>query len=245
MSRTPRTVLLTGATGGIGRALAKRLRDDGYHLVLTDLVSCDDVIEAGSLQKAVVYAAPCDLSSAEDVARFFDDLSQSVSIDVLINNAAYTVGVPFDELTSDDLEVFFRINVGAPLQLSQLASKDMRQRGWGRIVNVVSGSAWAPYPTMVGYIASKMGLVGLTRSVAVELAPYGICVNAITPGLTRHAGIENKIPEALWEIEKSRQAIKRTGKPEDMVGAVAFLVSDDAGFMTGQTMVVDGGQVFL
>lgn len=244
-SQKQRTALLTGATGGIGQALALRLAQDGLRLILTDAKSCDDFIKSAGLSSAVCFTAPCDLSSEEEVDRFTQDIQKHAKIDVLINNAAYMTIRSLDVLTPKELAVFQRINVGAPFQLSKAASVHMREQGWGRIINIVSGSAWAPPPHFIGYITSKMGLVGLTRSLAVELGSFGICVNGITPALTRHAGNRNNLPDELWEATKNRQAIKRTGTPEDLAGAISFLVSDDAAFMTGQTIAVDGGLVFL
>ena len=244
MDHAPKTVLLTGANGGIGRAIATRLAKDGYQLVLTDMSSCEEAIEDESLRDQIVYTGPCDLSSAEDVDRFLSETSRQVQIDALVNNAAHMGFVEFDALTPDKLHMYLRVNIEAAFQLSQFVSKNMRQRNWGRIVNIVSGSAWMPSPGMLGYITSKMGLVGLTRTLAVELAQYGICVNAVTPALTRHHRTADRIPGEIWERDKNRQAIKRTGVPEDIVGAISFLLSDDSAFMTGQTMVIDGGMVF-
>lgn len=240
-----RTALITGATGGLGQAIALRLAADGLRLVLTDVVAADDFIKTAGLSEAVAYTAPCDLSSEAAVAEFLGNVAAHTTVDVLINNAAHMALIPFDQLAPSDLARFFRVNVEAPFQLAKGLSPTMREKGWGRIVNVVSGSAWQPSPNFVGYISSKMGLIGLTRALAVELADGGICVNAITPALTRHAGNTNALPEPFWEMIRNRQAIKRTGTPEDMMGALSFLASDDAAFMTGQTISVDGGSVFL
>lgn len=244
MNDKARTVLLTGAAGGIGRAIARRLANDGYNLILTDRFPCEEVIASEGLEASVVYTMPCDLSSLDDVQAFLEGVSKNAQVDILINNAAHMAMVPFDLLSCDELRTFLRVDIEAAFQLAQSLSKGMRERGWGRIVNVVSSSAWAPAPHLLGYITAKMGLVGLTRAMAVELAPGGVCVNAITPGLTTHPAIADKIPAEVWEYDRNRQAIKRTGEPDDLVGAISFLVSDDAAFMTGQTMVVDGGMVF-
>lgn len=245
MNKSDRTLLLTGANGGIGRALTRRFAQEGYRLVLTDLSPCDEFIDAGGLRANVVYTAPCDLSSAHQVDAFLDAMSGHADVDILVNNAAHMALANFDELTLATLHMFYRVDIEAAFQLSKFVVANMRKRGWGRIVNFVSGSPWVPSANMVGYIAAKMGLVGLTRAMAVELAEDGICVNAVTPALTRHPGIADRLPPEVWERNRNRQAIKRNGDPKDVVGAVSFLISDDAAFMTGQTMVVDGGQVFL
>lgn len=244
MNDNARTVLLTGAAGGIGHAIARRLARDGYKLVLTDRHSCDELIKAEGLEAAVIYSAPCDLLSVEDVSTFLVDVDQRVKVDILINNAAHMAMVPFDHLTCEELRTFLRVDIEAAFQLTQFLSKGMRERGWGRIINLVSSSAWAPAPHLLGYITAKMGLVGMTRALAFELAAGGVTANAITPALTRHAALAKVIPEEVWENDRNRQAIKRTGEPDDLVGAIAFLASDDSAFMTGQTMVVDGGMVF-
>lgn len=242
---TPRTVLITGANGGLGRAIVRKLIGDGLHVVLTDITPCDEFIRAEGIADRVSYHRACDLESEQAVDDFVAEALTRTRIDVLINNAAHMGLMPLEVLTSVELRRFLRINIEAPFQLAKASSAGMRERGWGRIINLVSGSAWQPSPGFVGYISSKMGLIGLTRSLAVELGTAGITVNAITPALTRHAGNTTIFPEQFWEKVQDRQAIKRTGAPEDIVGAISFLASDASVFMTGQTMSVDGGSVLL
>lgn len=242
---TSRTALVTGAAGGIGRAIIRRLAADGYRLVLTDARALDAIIEEDGLQGQVAYHATCDLESEAAVDQFLQAVLAKTQVDVLVNNAAHMGIIPFDALTPTDLHRFMRVNIEAPFQLIKGTAAGMRSRGWGRVVNIVSGSAWQPSPGLTGYITSKMGLVGLTRALAVELGADGVCVNAVTPALTRHAAIANAFPQAFWDKVRDGQAIKRYGTPEDVVGAIAFLASNDAAFMTGQTLSVDGGTLFL
>lgn len=241
----PRTVLITGAAGGLGQAIVRQMIADGYNVVLTDIRPCDDFIAREGIADRVVYHATCDLESEAAVDSFLASTLASANIDVLINNAAYQALIPFDALTPSELGRFMRVNLEAPFQFAKAVAPGMRQRAWGRIINLVSGSAWQPSRNFVGYISSKMGLVGLTRVLAVELGEEGICVNAITPTLTRHPGNADALPPEFWETIRNRQAIKRTGEPEDIVGAISFLASEHCAFMTGQTISVDGGSVFL
>jgi 3-oxoacyl-[acyl-carrier protein] reductase/(S)-1-phenylethanol dehydrogenase len=242
-SHEPRTVLITGAVGGIGRALARGFAAAGHRLVLTDLVDCGTVATEESLGNAVVHSAACDLEDVAALQRFTDAVLAVTRVDVLVNNAAHQQPIALDALDVDDLRRFHRINVEAPFQLSKACWGGMRTRGWGRIVNIVSGSAWMPPPAFLGYVTSKMGLVGLTRALAAELGDHGITVNGVTPSLTRHARNADALPEAMWEAMAQRQAIKRPATPEDLVGAVMFLASEEARFITGQTLFADGGLV--
>jgi NAD(P)-dependent dehydrogenase (short-subunit alcohol dehydrogenase family) len=237
-----RRALVTGANGGLGRAIADRLARDGYSLVLTDVHDVDHGANGDVSRREY---RRCDLSVPAEVEALLSDIAASGDVDILINNAALLTPTPLDELDLQTFSRFMRINVEAPYQLAIGLYPSMARKGFGRILNVVSGSPWFPRKTFTGYVTSKMGLIGLTRVLAHELGDRNITVNAVTPGLTRHRGNFNELPEEVWQAIQAQQAIDRPAKPEDLAGIVLFLISDDASFITGQTMAADGGLVHL
>lgn len=238
-----RTVLLTGAMGALGGGLARHLAANGHRLILTDMLDCTEL--ANEISDAVVYHERCDLADPDDITAFVDAISNICEIEVLINNATIQKAIPFLELSPESARLANRINVEAPLQLVQLLAPAMQQRRWGRIVNLISSHAWKPNPDMAAYAMSKMGLVGLTRAIAQMFGPDGVTANAISPGATPTPANQSALTEQAWDGILAAQAIKRMGKPEDLAGVVAFLISDAAGFMTGQTVIVDGGKLML
>ncbi len=241
LNGTGRTVLVTGARGGIIGGVLPALVNAGYKLVLTDRLPCTDV--AATYSAATVYHATCDLESAESVGEFLENASGAADIDIVINNAAFMQVCPVETLTSDIMARFHRVNVEAPMQIATTLAPAMAKRGFGRIVNVVSGTPWFPSPGMTPYLTSKMGLIGLTRGLACDYGGLGITVNAITPALVRHENNHDGLPEEIWSSIPMMQAIKRPAQPEDIAGGILFLISDGAAFMTGQTIAIDGGMV--
>ncbi|NDY93838.1 SDR family NAD(P)-dependent oxidoreductase [Ideonella livida] len=242
-----RTALITGAAGGLGEAFALRLAALGHALVLTDRADCTPLASHLEKQGTRVTVIPADLGDAADVqrlaaaARDWAGAQAGGGVDVLVNNAAFMPQVPLAGLTPALWRQIMAVNVDAPLLLAQALAPAMAAQGWGRIVNLASSTVWGPPPGMSAYATSKMAVIGLTRALASELGDQGITVNAISPGLTRHPGSAAHLPEAAFEGVRQRQFIPRTEVPEDLTGALAFLVSDDARFYTGQVMNVDGG----
>jgi NAD(P)-dependent dehydrogenase (short-subunit alcohol dehydrogenase family) len=168
-------------------------------------------------------------------------------VHILVNNAAVFaryVAVPLDQISAADWERAFAVNVRGSYLCVKAALSVMRRQGYGKVINIASGTVFKGVPMMLHYVATKGAVIAMTRSMATELGPYGIRVNAIAPGLTSTEYLKgrNDIPGVLDNMAKTR-AIARQEEPQDLVGACVFLASPDSDFVTGQTLVVDGGQV--
>jgi len=244
MKRHPpeRVALVTGAARGLGQAFAERLAVDGCRLVLVDLLDCAQTGALVAAAGASCRSTGCDLSDAVAIEALVRDvLACEGRVDILVNNAAYQPPTPWDQLTAATLRRMLAVNTEASFLLAQGFAHGMVTRKWGRIINLASSSAWSPPPDFAGYITTKMANVGLARGLARELGPHGITVNCIAPGLTRTAAAIHDVPDFIWNKVAEEQLIPRPGEPRDLVGALSFLCSDDAAFITGQTYHVDGG----
>ncbi|WP_321813529.1 MULTISPECIES: SDR family oxidoreductase [unclassified Paraburkholderia] len=237
-----RVAVVTGAAGGLGEAFALRLAASGHTLVLTDRAPCDALATRIDSAGGRATALPCDLGEPDDIAHFTKRVIDATGrVDVLVNNAAFMPMAPLANISAALWRQIMTVNVDAPFLLAQAFSVGMIERGWGRIVNLASSTVWGPPPGMSAYASSKMAVIGLTRALASELGTHGVTVNAISPGLTRHPGSAANLPPEAFDAVRARQFIPRTEEPDDLTGALAFLVSDDARFYTGQVMNVDGG----
>jgi NAD(P)-dependent dehydrogenase (short-subunit alcohol dehydrogenase family) len=237
--------IVTGAGGGIGRAYCAALAAAGAAVVLADIALAPAAEAAGTLTDGGhrALAVEVDVTSEESVAAMADAaLSAFGRIDVLVNNAAMMAEIGPADLMAMPLEHWQRVldvNLTGPLRCARAVAPAMRERGYGKIINQASAGAWKPSGV---YGASKLGLVSLTVSLAYQLAPAGIRVNAIAPGyVTTEAGLRAASPQ-------SRQVIEQTvpfpfGEPEDVCGALLFLASPASDWVTGQTIGVDGGWV--
>ena len=241
-----KVALVTGGAKGIGRAIADRLAADGARIVVADLSGAEDA--AGVYEGGVGLTA--DVSSEDDVARMASSaLERCGRIDILINNAGLYAQLamrPFDQIPVDEWRKVMDVNVLSMFLTCRAVVPHMREQGGGRIVNISSGTPFRGVPFVLHYVTSKGAIVALTRALAKELGADDILVNCVAPGFTMSAGVHEhpEVIEALRDVSVSARTIKRDQVPEDIVGAVAFLCGPESTFITGQTMVIDGGQYF-
>ena len=240
---TNRTAFITGASRGIGRACAERLAALGACVALAarNLEKLDEVaasIRAGGGQALVVSL---DLMSHQSIREAFARAAQELGrVDILVNNAGITKDTLALRMKEDDWEKVLRTNLTGAFQCIQHVLQGMMRERWGRIINISSVVGETGNPGQANYVASKAGLIGLTKSLAQELASRNITVNAVAPGF-----IETDMTGVLTPEQKegllARIPLKRIGRPEDVAAAVAFLAGEDAGYITGHVLDVNGG----
>lgn len=248
MSIAGRTILYTGAAGGLGLPAALAFLDRGATVVVVD----NDPAKLAALERATPAAARDRLhalgSDLSDLAAFRADITGVAEAiggyDIVINNAAIYPSKPFEDYTIEEHQRVQRINVDAGIVAVQVALPTMRARHWGRIINIASVTVYGGWALLSPYVASKGALIGLTRAWAREFGAYGITVNAVSPGaFPTDAEAIHPDPEGYARHVLDHQAVKRRGDPADIAAALTFLASDEAGFITGQTLNVDGGWI--
>ena len=230
--------MVTGAGQGIGRAVARRLQADGLRVAALD-VNLQEVPAALALR--------VDVSDPAAVRQAFETVANELGpVDVVANVAGiYGDHRPVRDQTLDNWQRVLAVNLHGTFLCSQAALPGMLARGWGRVVNLASGQAIRPRPLVAPYAASKAAVIGFTKAVALEVARSGVTVNAIMPGVTDTAMPRQHGSEERLRQQGERNPMGRIGQPEDVAGVVAFLVSDDAAYITGQTLAVNGGLIQL
>ena len=240
-----KVAIVTGGAQGIGRAIADRLAGDGARIVIADLKGAEDA--AADFADGVGLSV--DVSSEGDVARMTaETVERCGRIDVLVNNAGLYASLAmrsFSEIPVEEWRRVMDVNVLSMFLTCRAVVPRMQASGGGRIVNISSGTPFRGVPFLLHYVTSKGAIVAFTRALAKELAGE-VRVNCVAPGFTMSDGVEEhpEVVEALQEISVSSRTIKRDQVPEDVTGAVAFLCGPESSFITGQTMVIDGGQYF-
>lgn len=250
MAATPhagRQALITGAGHGIGRAGALRLARDGAHVGLIDLDA--QALEAGAAeiraQGGTVVTAQADCTDAEALAGAVAAIEGRLgAIDILFNNVGQSArekATAFMESEEETWRFVLEVSLLAGMRAARLLAPGMCRRGWGRIVNMSSESAFAGDSGLVDYAAAKMGVIGFTRALARELAPQGVTVNAVAPGAIATRA-HDRLPAEVIDRIRAQVPMGHVGAPADVAGAVSFLAGDDAAYITGQTLIIDGGR---
>lgn len=246
MSLESRLVVVTGAGRGLGLAIAERLGAAGARIVVAELRP--EIAEKGCAhldeQGIEVHRVDTDVSDPDSVALLADAVEDLGGADGLVNNAALADGVgglPFHQIEVADFDRVLGVNVRGTWLVSRALYPQLAT-GPGAIVNLASDAALYGSPRLAHYVASKGAIMALTRSMARDAGPDGVRVNAVAPGLTRVEATET-VPDERYDLYRANRALQRDQTPEDLVGAVTFLLSDDAAYVTGQTLVVDGGFV--
>jgi NAD(P)-dependent dehydrogenase (short-subunit alcohol dehydrogenase family) len=243
-----KTAVISGAASGIGQAAAVRLAEDGAQVFVADRAKADQTLKMIADAGGKALAVACDVSDPASVTALKSEVEKnSGHCDILVNNAGIYPMQPFDEITFADWRRVLSVNLDSMFLMTKAFADGMRKGGWGRIINIASDTVNLLVPNLVHYISSKAGVIGFSRSLATEFGERGITVNTIAPGLTRTPGTINQklpgdmTPEKLFDMMAHTQSIKRSEVATDLVGAVSFLASDDAAFITGQTLYVNGG----
>jgi 2-hydroxycyclohexanecarboxyl-CoA dehydrogenase len=230
-----KTALVTGGGSGIGAAVAHRLRTDGYNVATIDLNPSD-----------ADYSYTADVTDRDQIDAALSEIRGALGpVTILVNAAGKEVFRRFANLTFDQWRTIIDINLHGVFHATQAVLPDMVEAGWGRIVNVSSSSTHSGAPFMSAYVAAKSGVNGLTKSLALEYGPAGITVNAVPPGFIDTPMLRNSAAQGnLGSIDEAikRTPVGRMGKPEDIAAACAFFVSEEAGYITGQILGVNGGR---
>ncbi|AYY55325.1 SDR family NAD(P)-dependent oxidoreductase [Burkholderia multivorans] len=251
-NRNSHVVIITGAAQGIGYGYAERLVNDGNTVVIFDINGATEAAERlNSVSEGRAIGYNGDVTIADDWDAMLADLKyRGLTVQALVNNAALFASIEmqsFDAVSRDEWARVMEINTWGPFLAVQKVAPLLKATGGGVIVNMASTAPLKGVLGMPHYVASKGAVIALTRSLARELGEYDIRVNAIAPGFTLSDGVmkNREHVEKFREIGKNARALKRDSTPSDLAGALAFLLSADAAFITGQTLVVDGGAYFV
>jgi len=240
-----RKAVVTGAAQGIGKAIAKALAEAGAKVVISDINGEGAKAAAADIGHGAV-GVTCDSTKVDQVEEMLENAAENGAIDILVNNASIVPYIAWDDVDLAHWQKIIDTNLTSVFIASRKATDMMRAADRkGTVLNIASNAFYAGTPNMSAYVAAKGGVVGFTRALATEVGKYGIRVNAVTPGLTDSDGVKASPHAESFEFVEMLQAMPGKGQPEDIAKVVAFLVSDDAGWMTGQCVNVDAGMIRL
>ena len=238
-----RVAVITGAARGFGQALSVGLADRGADIVAVDIGDSSDTVTQIEKLGRKALALTADVTDPAAVAEVGEQIrSHFGRCDILVNNAGAYPFRHFDEVDYDFWRKVQALNLDSQFLMAKTVVDLMKENSWGRIINITSNSIVIAVPGLAHYMASKTGVIGFTRGLATDLAGFGITVNAVGPTATANEGAKaSGVDPAVIDAVVQMQAIKRPGRADDIVGTVAYLSTDDAAFVTGQTIMADGG----
>jgi NAD(P)-dependent dehydrogenase (short-subunit alcohol dehydrogenase family) len=236
-----RVAVISGAARGLGKAYCLGMAREGANIVAVDIADASATRAEVEALGRQALSLKLDISSEADTLTMARQAIDAFGrIDVLVTNAAVSPEQPVQDMTFADWRKVMAVDLDGVFLCIKAALSQMKKQKYGRIINISSSTFFLTHPNLCHYITAKAGVIGLTRALATELGEFGITVNAVSPGLTRTERTAD-IPQEIWDFQVSLQAIKRPEVPGDLVGTVIFLASEDAAFITGQTICVDGG----
>jgi NAD(P)-dependent dehydrogenase (short-subunit alcohol dehydrogenase family) len=244
-----RIAIVTGAAQGIGAIYAKALAAEGATVVVSDILNGTSVVEAIKVAGGRALYVKADVSDETSVQALVDRTVETFGkVDILVSNAAVYASLkmkPFTEIDVAEWDKVTAVNVRGAFLCARSVAPVMKANGYGRIVNIASGTVFKGTPNFLHYVTSKGAIIAMTRALARELGEHGICVNTLAPGLVLSEQVlaNKEMRDALTAPVLASRAIKRDQHSEDLIGPLLFLTSDDCAFMTGQAVVVDGGSV--
>ena len=241
--------IVTGAAQGIGAYYVRGLAAEGASVILTDIKDCDGSVETlkAEVPDADYMVHRCDVADEASVQGMVDSVTERFGkIDILVNNAAFFAGLsrqPFEEISVEEWDKVLGVNLKGVFLCCRAATPIMRRQNCGKIINIASDTMMKGTPRFAHYVSSKGGVVAFTRAIAKELGAYGICVNSVAPGLTTTDAMQSEpgYSEERFARTISTRALARVQTPDDLVGTVVFLASSESDFITGQCIVVNGG----
>ena len=245
-----KVVIVTGAARGVGRAYALRLAREGAKIVVADVLDGSETVEAIKKIDGEAIAIKTDVTGEESTREMAAKSIEAFDrIDVLVNNAAIFATIakrPFWEIPAEEWDAVMAVNLKGPFLCAKAVYPQMKAQGKGKIINVASGTYFKGVPNFLHYVVSKGGNIAITRSMAREVGDAGICVNTIAPGYTETDYLHEhpQDPPQVTKMIIASQCIKRPSTPDDLTGTIVFLASDDSDFISGQTILVDGGSAF-